>query len=451
MTLNNTNISIIRRLLGGKNTRPLRSILSKLAPTDLASLFNHLTAREKNLYVDALIALDTASRVLSELPEQQLAPLLNSLDRSKLVVLLNYSPEDEASYFLQCFPDEKIIEILDLLDPKRKEKLLLILSYPEDSAGRIMNTQVFHLPATMTCIEATEKLRSYAQAESIYYIYCVDEDKKLIGVISLRELVTAKSDARLKDLNPKNLITVLPQTDEEEVAQIIEKYDFVAVPVVDEEKRLLGIVTVDEILDVIQDQVTSDIYASAGLQEDDRVYSSASRSIKNRLPWMAFNLILAAYVSSVVSLFEKTMNEVIILATLNNIVAGMGGNTGIQTLTVFTRGLARGDFQYTTYFKALTKEASVGLVNGIVTGILAGFLVFYWKDSAIVGAIICISMILNSLVASVVGSSVPVLLKRFNFDPAAGSGVIVTMITDSFGFFSFLGIATLGLKYFGHL
>lgn len=166
---------------------------------------------------------------------------------------------------------------------------------------------------------------------------------------------------------------------------------------------------------------------------------------------MAFNLILASYVSSVVSLFEKTMSEVIILATLNNIVAGMGGNTGIQTLTVFTRGLARGDFQYTTYFKALMKEASVGLVNGIVTGVLAGFLVFYWKDSAIVGGIICISMILNSLVASVVGSSVPVLLKRFNFDPAAGSGVIVTMITDSFGFFSFLGIATLGLSYFGHL
>lgn len=451
MTLNNTNISIIRRLLGGKNTRPLRSILSKLAPTDLASLFNHLTAREKNQYVDALIALDNASRVLSELPEQQLSPILNSLDKSKLVVLLNYSPEDEAAYFLQSFTDEKIVETLDLLDPKRKEKLLLILSYPEDSAGRIMNTQVFNLPATMTCFEATEKLRSYAQADSIYYIYCVDEDNKLIGVISLRELVTAKSDAQLKDLNPKNLITVLPQTDEEEVAQIIEKYDFVAVPVVDEENRLIGIVTVDEILDVIQDQVTSDIYASAGLQEDDRVYSSASRSIKNRLPWMAFNLILASYVSSVVSLFEKTMSEVIILATLNNIVAGMGGNTGIQTLTVFTRGLARGDFQYTTYFKALMKEASVGLVNGIVTGVLAGFLVFYWKDSAIVGGIICISMILNSLVASVVGSSVPVLLKRFNFDPAAGSGVIVTMITDSFGFFSFLGIATLGLSYFGHL
>ena len=166
---------------------------------------------------------------------------------------------------------------------------------------------------------------------------------------------------------------------------------------------------------------------------------------------MAFNLILASYVSSVVSVFEKTMSEVIILATLNNIVAGMGGNTGIQTLTVFTRGLARGDFQFTTYVKALMKEATVGLTNGIVTGVLAGLLVYFWKDSAIVGAIICISMILNSLVASIVGSTVPILLKKYNFDPAAGSGVIVTMITDSFGFFSFLGIATLVLRQFGHL
>lgn len=451
MTLNNTNIAIIKRLLSGKNTRPLRSILSKLAPADLAGLFNHLNTREKNLFLDALIALDVASTVLEELPEQQLKPILSSLDKAKFLVLLNYSSEDEASFFLSCFPEDEVHAWLELVDPKRKQKLELLMSYPEHSAGRIMNTQFFSLPASISCSDATEKLRSYAQADSIYYIYCVDDDGRLIGVISLRELVTAKADAKLKELNTKSVISISPDTNEEEVAQLIEKYDFVAIPVVDKEMRMLGIVTVDEILDVIQDQVTQDIYATAGLQEDDRVYSTAKRSIKNRLPWMAFNLVLASYVSSVVSLFEKTMSEVIILATLNNIVAGMGGNTGIQTLTVFTRGIARGDFQFTTYTKALLKEATVGLTNGIVTGCLAGVLVYFWKDSAIVGSIICISMILNSLVASIVGSMVPILLKKYNFDPAAGSGVIVTMITDSFGFFSFLGIATLGLKYFGHL
>ena len=451
MTLNNTNITIIRRLLGGKNTRPLRGILSKLAPTDLASLFNHLSGRETNQFVDALIGLDLAPTVLLQVPEQKLLPILKSLDRNKLLVILNYSNEDEAAELISIFDQSEIEELLALLDERRREKLNLILSYPEDSAGRIMNTKVFSLPASMTCGEATESLRSYAQSESIYYIYCTSDDKRLIGVISLRELVTAPANAILADLNPKQLISVGPETGEEEVAVLFEKYDFIAVPVLDDEMRLLGIVTVDEILEVIQDQVTSDIYAGAGLQEDDKVYSTASRSIKNRLPWMAFNLLLAAYVSSVVSIFEKTMSEVIILATLNNIVAGMGGNTGIQTLTVFTRGLARGDFQFISYARAVAKETTVGLVNGTVTGILAGIMVYFWKGSWIVGSILCVSMILNSLVATTVGSMVPVLLKRFGFDPAAGSGVIVTMITDSFGFFSFLGIASLGLNHFGHL
>ncbi|MAF91721.1 MAG: magnesium transporter [Bdellovibrionaceae bacterium] len=451
MTLNNTNITIIRRLLGGKNTRPLRGILSKLSPSDLASLFNHLSGRETNLFVDALIALDNVTTVLLQVPYQKLTPILSSLDKNKLLVILNYSSEDEAAEILSLLHEDYCNELLDLLDPKRSKKLKLILSYPENSAGRIMNTTVFSLPANMKCSEATELLRSYAQEESIYYIYCTSEDANLIGVISLRELVTAPANLKLSDLHSDGIISVGPETKEEEVAQIFEKYNFIAVPVVNEQNKLLGIVTVDEILDVIQDQVTSDIYASAGLQEDDRVYSTATRSIKNRLPWMAFNLILAAYVSSVVSLFEKTMSEVIILATLNNIVAGMGGNTGIQTLTVFTRGIARGDFQFISYSRAVFKEVTVGLINGVVTGVLAAVLVYFWKDSAIVGIIICISMILNSLVATTVGSLVPVLLKKLNFDPAAGSGVIVTMITDSFGFFSFLGIASLGLKHFGHL
>ena len=451
MTLNNTNIAIIRRLLSGKNTRPLRAILAKLAPTDLASLFGHFSTRESNLFVDALIAMDVAPTVLLQVPNQKLLPILQALEANKLLVLLTYSAEDEAAALVQLFEHEERESLLAKLEDKRREKLQRILSYPEGSAGRLMNTKVFTLPAILSCREATEQLRDYAQAESIYYIYCRGERGELTAVISLRELVTAPAEAKLSDLNARQIVAVGPESREEDVAQIFEKYDFIAVPVVDAEQKLLGIVTVDEILDVIQDQVDSDIYASAGLQEDDRVYSSASRSIKNRLPWMAFNLVLAAYVSSVVSLFEKTMSEVIILASLNNIVAGMGGNTGIQSLTVFTRGLARGDFQFISYSKAITKELSVGLVNGLVTGVLAGLLVFVWKGSAIVGSILCVSMILNSLVATALGSSVPILLRKYNFDPAAGSGVIVTMITDSFGFFSFLGIASLGLQHFGHL
>ncbi|MFK8139064.1 MAG: magnesium transporter [Bdellovibrionales bacterium] len=451
MTLNPTTITLIRRLLGGKNTRPLRGILSKIAVTELSSLFQHINLREKNQLIEALISLDMASTVLSEIPEQSLSPLLDNLERNKLIVLMNYSEDEHTNYFLQCLDERTRHETLNLLDEGKKERVKLIMSYPEESAGRIMSTRFFSLPANLTCKQATDELRTFAQDDSIYYIYCTDQNKKLIGVVSLRELVTAPEDALLKDLNPKKIVSISPETNEEDIALLFEKYGFIALPVCSEDDTLLGIVTVDEILDVLQDQVTSDIYATAGLQEDDRVYSSATKSIKNRLPWMGLNLILAALVSTVVSLFESTMNELIILATLNNIVAGMGGNTAIQSLTVFTRGMARGDFQYISPLKAVLKETNVGIVNGVVTGVLAGIMVYFWKGSAVVGAIICFSMFLNSLLAATVGSIIPLVLKKYNQDPAAGSGVLVTMLTDCFGFFSFLGTATLVMKYYGQI
>ena len=239
-----------------------------------------------------------------------------------------------------------------------------------------------------------------------------------------------------------------PSFSSQKVAQLVSHYDFVALPVIESNGKLIGLITVDDVLDIIQEQATADAYASAGLQEGDRICSSPLFSFKNRLPWMFINLFLAALVSFVVAQFEKTMSELIILATLNNIVAGVGGNTAIQSLTVMTRGLAVGDLQFTTISKAWLKEVIVGLSLGLIIGISSGFLVYFWKNNLIVSIVISIAMIINSLVAASFGTLVPILLKRLNWDPTSGSGVIVTTITDVFGFFSFLGIATLALKAF---
>lgn len=451
MRLNPTTISIIKRLLGGKNNRPLKSILSRVEPADLASLLSNLNRRDRNLLIEALISTDQAAEVLKELPDQKLEIYLTQLEKPKLLVLLNYFAEEDSAYFLNLFSKEEQTQLLSQLSQKRRSRLQQILSYPEDSAGRLMNTFVFTLPENLTAQEAIRCIREKSQEKSFYYIYCVSEQLQLKGVISLRELVTASTDCKITELSKKDIISIPPDTSAEDVAQLVDRYGFIAVPVVSQENQLLGVITVDEVVDIIQEQATADIYASAGLQEDDRVYSPASRSIKSRLPWMLLNLILASYVSSVVSLFENTMSQIIILASLNNIVAGMGGNTAIQSLTIFTRGLALDDFQYISKFKAILKESIVGLVNGVITGVFAGLLVYFWKSSATVGMIICVSMILNSLIAATVGSVVPLILKRYNLDPAAGSGVLVTTLTDSFGFFSFLGIASLVLKYYGHL
>ncbi len=445
MRLNPTSLSIIKRLLNGKNNRPLRSILRRTEAADLASFFANLNLRESKLFVQALMETRQIVDVLLEVPEQQLEILFKKIEASKLVQILELAAVEDACYLLRLIDNQD--EVLSQLSDEKRQKCKLWLNYPEDSAGRIMSTSFFAIPVHLNAKEALEHLRSHSEDTSFYYVYCVDESGILLGVASLRELAMAPEDKALVELIKQDIISVQTDTSEIEVAQLVERYNFIAIPVLNKNRKLMGVISVDEVVDILQEQATADIYASAGLQEDDRVYSPAKFSIKNRLPWMQLNLVLAAYVSYIVSLFEATMKEIIILATLNNIVAGMGGNTAIQTLTVVTRGIALGDFLYISTWRAIFKEAIVGSFNGIITGIAAGIMVYFWKDNSMVAVVICISMILNSFVASGLGASIPLALKRFGWDPTAGAGVLVTMLTDSFGFFSFLGIASLGLKY----
>ena len=471
MKLSPGNISIIKRLLVGRNNRPLRSILSKLAPADAASLMGLLNPREIRLLFDALLSVGQVTQTLMEVPEQQLSSLLSQLEEEQLFKLIVYSSEEDAAYFLhivsETMGEEVKNQILKRLEIPKRQRIQQFLNYPEDSAGRMMQTQIFCVNSHLTVAQGLEVIRTKAQEQSIYYIYCVSGDEKdpvcqeegqktyklqkgfgrLEGVVSLRQLATSKPDKRLKDLIKGDIITVSVETSSEDVARLVSHYDFIAIPVVDANKQLLGIITIDDILDIIQDQATANIYAQAGLQEDDRVFSTYKKKIKNRLPWMLLNLILAAIASSVVSLFENTMSEIIILASLKNIVAGMSGNTAIQTLTVITRGIATGDFNFIPYSKAVIKEISVGLSIGLIMGLFGGILTYLWKGQLNVSIILCISMIISSVIASTAGSLTPIFLQKMGKDPALGSGVLVTMITDISSYLSFLGIASMALYY----
>jgi len=364
-----------------------------------------------------------------------------------LRLIVAYSSDEDSAYFLSLMDYGDRNHLLEQMEPPKKARVQLFLDYPEGSAGRIMETQLFSLKANLTASQGIEELRSAAQNESIYYIYCTNEDNQLIGVVSLRGLATAPAEKLISEIIKRDIVSVSPETPADEVARLVSHYDFIAIPVIGDNNILLGIVTVDDVLDIIQQEATADIYARAGLQQDDRVYTSAGVSIRNRIPWMFLNLILAAAASSVISLFEETMSQLIILASLKNIVAGMGGNTAIQTLTVVTRGLATGDFRFATATKVILKECIVGVTIGLLTGLSAGVLTYFWKGSMLVSVVIVISLLLNSMVAALAGATIPMLLKRLKWDPAVGSGVLVTMITDIFGFCSFLGIATLALYF----
>lgn len=449
MKLNPSTTKIIKRLLVGRPSRPLLSILRKLETPDLTSLFSSLNTQESLWLTEALIELGQASHVLEDLPESQLERLLYELSKNHLLAIVQSGPTDKSAYFISLLDDGLKAEILAQIELQERNRIQQFLDYPEDSVGRVMQTSVFALPLNSTAGQGLDLMRSRATEESIYYIYCVNEEQQLVGVISLRQLATQFPGTPLEKIVKREVITVSPLTPANHVASIVADYDYIAIPVIDNDRRLVGLVTVDDVLDIIQEQATANIYAQAGLQEDDRVYTPSLKSIKFRLPWMLINLALAAVASSVVSLFEDTMSHLIILASLKNIVAGIGGNTAIQTLTVVTRGLATGDFSFTSYWRAIAKETVVGLSLGVLLGVTAGVMTYVWKADVLVSVVMCVSMILNSIVASFCGAIVPILLKRWKMDPAVGSGPLVTMTTDIFGFLSFLGIASIGLKLLG--
>lgn len=447
MKLGPQPLKIIKRLLGSRPSRPLLSILKKLEIPDLVALYSQLNTRQCLWLTESLIQMGIAGNVLEDLPEPQIERILEDLSQGQVVAIVQSTTPDRAAYLLNMMEDDASDQILAQLDPTERSRVSQFLNYPEDSVGRMMQTEVFALPLNITAGQGLERIRTYAQEESVYYLYCVNEEYQLVGVVSLRQLAIQTPDTPLEKMVKREIISVTPETSSLEVAKMVAAYDYIAIPVINENRKLVGVVTVDDVVDIIQEQATANIYAQAGLQGGDRIYTDASQSFKYRLPWMLINLILAALASSVVSLFESTMSQLILLASLKNIVAGIGGNTAIQTLTVVTRGIATGDFTFITYWKAVLKETTVGLSLGVIIGGSAGVLTYLWKGDAMVSTILFIAMVLNSIVASFCGAVVPLLLKKWNWDPAVASGPLVTMTTDIFGFFSFLGIAAVALKF----
>lgn len=453
MKLNPTNKAILKRLLVGRNSRPLKSIIQRVEPADLASYLSQLTKLEKKRLIEALVAVHRAGAVLEQIPETQLSALLEGISDEKVARILKHSSISQGSYLLQFIDHSRHDSLLVNLSAERKEKLLQFLNFPEDSAGRLMTSHFFTLSSELTAQEGLDLLRKKSKEESIYYIYCTSSDQRLTGVVSLRDLATSEPDTLISDLTKKEVVSVLPNMPEEEVAQLVSHYDFIALPVVDTAGKILGIITVDDVLDIVEEQATADIYATAGLQESDRVYSPISQKIRSRTPWMLLNLVLAGTASFVLHLFEGVLGDLVILAVTKNIVTSTSGNAAIQALTVTTRGLAVNDFQFISKKLVMLRETLVGVAIGFITGSLAGLAIYLLRHdlnySLFVGLIMFSSMVLTSLIACVAGVSVPILLKQMGRDPAVGSGVIVTVITDIFGFFSFLGLATLALPYFG--
>jgi magnesium transporter len=385
---------------------------------------------------------------LSELGPEAGAALLAERSAEEIGKLLQDLPSDDAAALIDYLPEELSAAVLELVQKRPAGgDVGELLEYKEQTAGRIMNPKVFALAEDMTAGESIVALQGSRDVEVVFYLYVIDVRRHLVGVVSLRRLLLVSPDTPLKRIMTTDLISVRADMDQEEVARQVASYNLLAIPVVDEENKLVGVITVDDVIDVIKDEATEDVYRLAGVTGDDRVFTSAWDSLRKRLPWLIVNLATAFLAASVVALFSKTIDKVVALAVFMPVVAGMGGNAATQTLTVIVRGIALGELTWGNSRKALFKEAAVGIGNGIACGLVGAVVVWLFSGDRMLAGILAMAMVINMFVAATAGTVIPLALRAMKVDPALASAVFITTLTDVFGFFSFLGLATLMLKY----
>ena len=362
--------------------------------------------------------------------------------------IIHEMSSDELVDLLEAVTDDEAKSIMIKMDKEDIDEVKELLTYPPDSAGGIMATEFVSIKENMTIGETLNYLQKETpDVDNAYYIYVVDENSLLKGVISLRDIVINSFDVKIYDIMNTNAMSIPVDMDKEEVGHIFEKYGYLTMPVVNEFMQILGIVTSDDVMEVLSDEHTEDLYRLAGLKEDEKVTGSLKSAVSSRLPWLFVNLLTAILAAFTVSLFEGTIQKVVALATFMPIVAGMGGNAGTQTLTIIIRSIALGEVTAKNSFKILLKEFGVGLFTGISMGIAVALLGYLWEKNIVFGLVIGLSMVLNMVAATISGFAVPVILKKLNIDPALASAVFVTTVTDVLGFFFFLGLATLFLPY----
>ena len=438
-----------RRLLRRKAKTNLIKLTRKTHPADLAILFRHFSLEEQIEIFTLMNENEHTAEFLTELDDSLVNDLLSNEKLERIASIIEKAPTSDQSGILNTLEEEKAQSVIELLNVDEQEEIAEIMGYPEDSAGSLMNTEVFTLHESITAGEAIKTLQDQEDAEMVFYLYITDDDDRLVGVISLRILTTTPSTTTLKDIMIKNVHTIRPETDQEEVARIVAQYNFLAVPVVDSESHLLGIVTVDDVVDVIREEATEDFLQMAGAGKDREILLKSSwESAKTRLPWLFASWIGGVIAAYLIGVFEGMLENIIALAAFIPVILGMGGNIATQSSTIIVRGMATGRVNIGGEIKLILKEMKVGIILGALYGVLLGvFAKYIFADShtnlgIVVGLSICVSM----LVAATVGTVIPLLLRKLDIDPAVATGPFVTTSIDILGVLFYFLIAGLFLS-----
>ena len=412
---------------------------------DLALMLSDLEDEEIKKICDCLEDQYLA-KVLEEADQKVQKKIMYSIDSDRALKVFSFMSKDDIVDVLDVINTGLRKELINKMKTGDKKLITELLGYKDDSAGGIMTTEYIALYRRFTVSQAIEKIKEIApKTEHIETIYVMNNKKKIVGTVSLRDLLVADKEDVLEDLMNPNFLFVDPDLDQEEVARIVSKYDLNAIPVINSQKVMLGIITVDDIVDVIIEEQTEDILKMGGVDKEETLDSTVMQSVKRRLPWLLVNLATAFLASFTIKAFEGIIAQVVALSATMTIIAGMGGNAGSQTVSIIIRSLAMGKVKFNEVKKLVLKEVVVGVINGAAVGIITGIVVSIIYSNVYLGLIIFLAMIGNLIISGFFGLIIPIILEKLKVDPAISSSIFLTTATDVLGFFLFLGLASLFL------
>ena len=441
-------IKILRDTFGRLLRRHAHTNLAKLIlkthPADLSVVFRYFMDEEQIQVFSIMEENEHTAEFLVELDDTLLANLLENESPERIAHVIQQASVNDQSYILGTLEDEQAQSVIELLKAEEQEEIEELMGYPEDSAGAMMTTDVFTLYQDTSCKDALKSLQDQTEAEMVFYLYITDDDDRLVGVASLRALATTRSNTLLKDIMVKRVHSVRPETDQEDVAQIVAQYNYLAVPVLDADDHLIGIVTVDDVVDVIREEATEDFLQMAGAGKDREILLKSSwENARARFPWLFASWIGGIVAATIIGAFEHMLQSIIALAAFIPVIIGMGGNIGTQSSTIIVRGMATGRIEIGSEMKVLFKEIRVGLILGGLYGLMLGlFAKFRFIDvDPMLGVVVGLSIGCSMLMAVAVGTFIPMFLRKVDIDPAIATGPFVTTSIDILGVLFYFVIA----------
>ncbi|GAA0788130.1 magnesium transporter [Marinobacterium sediminicola] len=439
-----SNLETLSAALEVGELQQLRFMLNKgLRPVEVAHLLEKTPPRERQILWN-LLNQELEGEVLQYLGDDAQAEILSRMEASEVLAITESLETDDMADILQQLPDRVMKELLQIMDQENRERVEQVLSYPEDTAGGLMNTDTVTIRPDITAETVLRYLRRHKEIpETTDTLFVVSRKGSYIGVLPLTRLLTTDPDVLVREIMNTDVNAITADTPDEEVARLFEQLDLISAPVTDDSGKLLGRITIDDVVDVIREDADHSLMSMAGLDEDEDTFAPIMRTTRRRAVWLGINLITAFIASAVIGLFEDTIDKVVALAVLMPIVASMGGIAGSQTLTLVIRGQALGHVERSNIGWLFNRELVVGALNGLLWALVVAVVAVLWFQDMTVGVVIALAIVINLVAGAMAGTLLPMVLKSVGIDPALAGSVLLTTITDVVGFFAFLGLATL--------